>query len=76
MNNRNRANGITIGIISIVLGILIIALQFPYITMMVILASALGYGLYCVAKILRDGIEDHLDEQDKNNKWKQEKNIK
>jgi hypothetical protein len=76
MNNRNRANGITIGIISIVLGILIIALQFPYITMMVILASALGYGLYCVANILRDGIEDHLDEQDKNDKWKQEKNIK
>lgn len=76
MNNRKRANGITLGIILIALGVIMIALQFPYIAMTVILASALGYGLFQVAKILRDGIEDHLDEEDKNNKWKQEKNIK
>lgn len=76
MNNRKRANGITSGIALIVLGILMIAVQFPYIVMNIILVLALGYGLYQAIKAIRNLIEDYLDEQDKNDKWKQEKNIK
>jgi hypothetical protein len=76
MNNRQRANGIALGILSILLGVIILVITFPKI----ILTSTLIIGslsaLYYIGKALRNTIEDHLDEEDANEKWKQDKNIK
>jgi cadmium resistance protein CadD (predicted permease) len=76
MDNRKRATGITSGIMLIVLGILMLALQFPYITTALISSSVLGYGLYQIFLGLREMIEDYLNEEDATIKWKQDKNIK
>lgn len=76
MNNRQRANGITGGIISIILGIIIFVITFPSIFLGTILIVAATGSLYLLFKVIRNAVEDHLDEEDANNKWKQDKNIK
>jgi uncharacterized membrane protein YjjP (DUF1212 family) len=76
MNNRKRANGITLGIAAIAMGILLMLLAFPKTMIASIISIGLLIGMYHVTKAIRDMVEDHLDEEDKNNKWKQDKNIK
>jgi hypothetical protein len=76
MNNRQRANGITGAIISILLGIIIFVITFPSIFLGTILIVAATGSLYLLFKVIRNAVEDHLDEEDANNKWKQDKNIK
>jgi hypothetical protein len=76
MNNRKRANGITLGILSILLGAIILIITFPKIILTSILIIGSLSALYYIGKALRNTIEDHLDEEDKNNEWKQNKNIK
>jgi hypothetical protein len=76
MNNRQRANGITGGIISIILGIIIFVITFPSIFLGGALIVAAAGGLYLLFKVIRNAVEDHLDEEDANEKWKQDKNIK
>ena len=76
MNNRQRANGITGGIISIILGIIIFVITFPSIFLGSALIVAAAGGLYLLFKVIRNVVEDHLDEEDANEKWKQDKNIK
>jgi hypothetical protein len=76
MDNNKRANGIAIGIILIILGIIILALQFPVITIAIISGTIICYGLYQLFLALRLEIKNHLNEQDENEKWKQSKNIK
>jgi uncharacterized membrane protein len=76
MNNRKRANKITLTIMGILIAILIFIFIFPayVIGMMLIIGAILG--LYYMSKTLRNLIEETLDENDKNAKWKQDKNIK
>jgi len=76
MNNRKRANKITVSIMGILIVILIFIFIFPayVIGMMLIIGAILG--LYYMSKTLRNLIEETLDENDKNAKWKQDKNIK
>jgi hypothetical protein len=76
MNNRQRANGITGGIISIILGIIIFVITFPSIFLGGALIIAAAGSLYLLFKVIRNAVEENLDEQDRINKWKQEKNIK
>lgn len=76
MNNRKRANGITLGILAIVTGIALMILAFPKTMAASLTSIGLLAVLYFITRALRNTIEDHLDEEDKNNKWKQEKNIK
>ena len=76
MNNRKRANGITGGIISIILGIIIFVITFPSIFLGGAIIVAATGGLYLLFKLIRNIVEDYLDEEDKNEKWKQDKNIK
>jgi hypothetical protein len=76
MNNRKRANKITLTIMGILIAILIFIFIFPayVIGMMLIIGAILG--LYYMSKTLRNLIEETLDENNKNAKWKQDKNIK
>ena len=76
MNNRQRANGITGGIISIILGIIVFVITFPSIFLGGALIVTATGGLYLLFKLIRNIVEDYLDEEDKNEKWKQDKNIK
>ena len=76
MNNRQRANGITGGIISIILGIIIFVITFPSIFLNLAIIVAASTALYLLFKAIRNAVEDYLDEEDKNAKWKQENNIK
>jgi hypothetical protein len=76
MNNRQRANGITAGILAILLGIVILIVTFPYIFVSIIVIASAAGALYFLFKTIRGMVEDHLDEEDKNKKWKQDKNIK
>jgi hypothetical protein len=76
MNNRQRANGITGGIISIILGIIIFVITFPSIFLGGVLIIAATGSLYLLFKVIRNAVEENLDEQDRINKWKQDKNIK
>ena len=76
MNNRQRANGITGGIISIILGVIIFVITFPSIFLGTILIVVATGSLYLLFKVIRNAVEENLDEQDRINKWKQEKNIK
>jgi hypothetical protein len=76
MNNRKRANGITLGILSILLGAIILIITFPKIILTSILIIGSLSALYYIGKALRNTIEDHLNEEDANNKWKQDRNIK
>jgi hypothetical protein len=76
MNNRKRANGIAGGIISIILGIILLAVTFPYIFLastLIVAATGVSYFMF---KTIRTIVEDYLDEEDVNEKWKQDKNIK
>jgi len=74
--NRQRANKITMTIMSILMAIIVITLIFPVHSLGFILITGAIFGLYYVSKRLRNLIEDTLDEYDENNKWKQERNIK
>lgn len=76
MNNRQRANGIVLGILSILLGVIILVITFPKIILTSTLIIGSLFALYYIGKALRNTIEDHLDEEDANEKWKQDKNIK
>jgi hypothetical protein len=76
MNNRKRANGITLGILAIATGILLVILAFPKTVITGILSIGLLIGMYHITKAIRDMVEDHLDEEDANDKWKQDRNIK
>jgi len=76
MNNRQRANGITGGIISIILGIILLAVTFPYYFLASAFIAAATGVLYLGFIVIYNIIKDHLDEQDKLNEWKQDKNIK
>jgi len=76
MNNRQRANGITGGIISIILGIIIFVITFPSIFLSFAIIAGGSAALYFMFKTIRTIVEDHLDEEDINDKWKQENNIK
>ena len=76
MNNRQRANGITGGIISIILGIIIFVITFPSIFLGLTIIAAASTALYLLFKAIRNVVEDYLDEEDINDKWKQDKNIK
>jgi uncharacterized membrane protein len=76
MNNRKRANKITLIIMGILIAILIFIFIFPaYVIGMMLIVGAI-LGLYYMSKTLRNLIEETLDENDKNAKWKQDKNIK
>ena len=74
--NRKRANKITMTIMSIVIAILIFIFIFPAYVMGIILIVGAILGLYYMSKTLRNMIEEALNENDKNAKWKQDKNIK
>ena len=76
MNNRQRANGITGGIISIILGIIIFVITFPRIFLSLAIIAGASTALYLIFKTIRNIVEDHLDEEDANAKWKQDKNTK
>ena len=76
MNNRQRANKITMIIMSILMAIITITLIFPVHSLGLILITGAIVGLYYMSKKLRNLIEDTLDEYDENNKWKQDRNIK
>ena len=76
MNNRQRANGITGGIISIILGIIIFVITFPRIFLSLAIIAGASTALYLIFKAIRNVVEDYLDEEDINAKWKQENNIK
>jgi hypothetical protein len=76
MNNRQRANGITGAIISMILGIIIFVITFPSIFLGGVLIIAATGSLYLLFKVIRNAVEENLDEQDRINKWKQDKNIK
>ena len=76
MNNRKRANGITLGILAIVVGIILMVLAFPKTMITSIISIGLLIALYFITRALRNTIEDVLDEDDELNKWKQDKNIK
>ncbi len=76
MNNRKRANQITLGIFSILLGAIILTIAFPKIILTSILIIGTLVAGYHLGKAMRNMLEENLDEQDRINKWKQEKNIK
>lgn len=76
MNNRERANGIAGGIVSIIVGLVLAIVAFPVYSLVIILIIGAIFGLYKVFHLMRNTIEDHLDEEDANNRWKQENNIK
>jgi len=76
MNNRKRANKITLGLLGISIGIVMIIMTFPVHSIALILGIIAIFALYGISKAIRNGIEEYLDEQDKVNKWKQENNIK
>jgi hypothetical protein len=76
MNNRKRANGIAGGIISIIVGLVLIIVAFPVHSILTILCLGAMFGLYKLFNLMRNTIEDHLDEKEINNKWIKEKNIK
>ena len=76
MNNRQRANGITGGIISIILGIAIFVITFPSIFLGLTIIAGSSIALYLLFKAIRNIVEDYLDEEDANAKWKQDKNTK
>ena len=74
--NRKRANKITLTIMGILIAILIFIFIFPAYVMGIILIVGAILGLYYMSKTLRNIIEEALNENDKNAKWKQDKNIK
>ena len=76
MNNRERANGIAGGIVSIVVGLVLAIVAFPVHSLVTILCLGAMFGLYKLFHLMRDTIEDHLDEEEVNNKWRQENNIR
>lgn len=76
MNNRKRANKITLGIFSILLGAIILIAAFPKTILTIILVIGTLIAGYTLGKAIRNVIEENLDEQDRLNEWKQNKNIK
>jgi hypothetical protein len=76
MSNRQRANKITLGLLGVLIGIIMIIMTFPTYSIALILGTIGIFTLYGLSKAVRNGIEEHLDEQDKLNKWKQENNVR
>ncbi len=74
--NRQRANKITLWVLGVLIGIITIVIMFPVHSIALILGIIAILALYGLSKAVRNGIEEYLDEQDKINKWKQDKNIK
>jgi hypothetical protein len=64
INNKQRANGITGGIISIILGIILLAVTFPYIFLASTLIVAATSGLYFLFKTIRNAVKAHLDKEE------------
>jgi len=75
MNNKKRANGIAGGIISIMLGIALLAVTFPYYFLGISLIVSASMCLYFMFKTIRNAVKAHLDKEELNKQWKQEKNI-
>ena len=64
MNNRQRANGITGGIILIMLGIVLLAIIFPYHFLGISLIVSASICLYFMFKTIRNAIKAHLDKEE------------
>ena len=64
MNNKQRANGITGGIISIMLGIVLLAITFPYYFLGISLIVSASICLYLMFKTIRNAIKAHLDKEE------------
>jgi hypothetical protein len=75
-NNRKRANRIAAGVIAVLLISVAFIITFPSIFIGTILVIGAAFGLYFLFKTVRNLTEESLDEQDRLNKWKQEKNIR
>ena len=69
MNNRQRANRIaSISILVIILAILLIV-TFPLIFMSTLLITGAMCGLYFLFKIIRNTVQDYLDEAELNRRY-------
>ena len=69
MNNRQRANGITAGIISIMLGIVLLAIIFPYHFLGISLIVSASICLYFMFKTIRNTVKVHLDKEELNRQY-------
>jgi hypothetical protein len=69
MNNRQRANGIAGGIISILLGIALLAITFPYHFLGISLIVSASICLYFMFKTIRNAIKAHLDKEELNRQY-------
>ena len=69
MNNRQRANGITAGIISIMLGIVLLAIMFPYHFLGISLIVSASICLYFMFKTIRNAVKVHLDKEELNRQY-------
>ena len=69
MNNRQRANGITAGIISIMLGIVLLAIIFPYHFLGISLIVSASICLYFMFKTIRNAVKVHLDKEELNRQY-------
>jgi hypothetical protein len=76
MNNRQRANRIAAGVIAALLISVAFIITFPSIFMGTMLVAGAAFGLYFLFKTVRGVAEESLNEQDRLNKWKQDKNIR
>jgi uncharacterized PurR-regulated membrane protein YhhQ (DUF165 family) len=65
MSNRQRANKITLALLGVLIGIIMIIMTFPDYSIKAILGIIGIFTLYGMSKAVRNGIEEHLDEQDK-----------
>jgi hypothetical protein len=75
-NNRKRANRIAAGVIAVLLISVAFIITFPSIFMGTILVAGASFALYFLFMTVRGFAEESLNEQDRLNKWKQDKNIK
>ena len=69
MNNTQRANGITAGIISIMLGIVLLAIIFPYHFLGISLIVSASICLYFMFKTIRNAVKVHLDKEELNRQY-------
>ena len=69
MSNRKKANQITALIMLAVAGLIALLVAFPVQFMLFLLGIILTLGLYSVTKIIRNEIEDNLDEKDMEAKY-------
>jgi len=69
MNNRKRANRIASGAIATILLSIVLVAMFPYIFMSTLLIGGAMIGLYYMFKIIRNTVQDHLDEAELNRQY-------